>query len=309
MRGIGCHGPKTGRSHCLRSSNRFRKSGPAVSPALSYAGCHDAGSLPDRFKPFLDEVRRSIRTRGFSYRTETTYVDWIRRFLLFARPDSRNDLASLQISSYLEYLAVERRVSPATQSQALNALIYLFREVLKQEISDLNYARPERRRSLPVVLSREEVRRLIAAVEHDYQLPIKLLYGSGLRLMECLRLRIKDVDLAQLRIEVRGEKGDKDRITTLAVSTAPELRSHLERVKALHEADLQRAVKTAAQIAGLAKRVSPHTLRHCFATHLLEKGSDIRTVQELLGHSDVSTTMIYTHVLNRPGLVVTSPLD
>lgn len=268
------------------------------------------------------------------------------------------------VKAYLEFLAVERRVAAATQNQAFNALLFLFGQVLGRPFEHVDgVTRAETRRRLPVVLKRDEVNRLIDAVAEDYRLMAKLLYGGGLRLMECVRLRVKDVDLERLTITVRGGKGDKDRITTLPGRAVPEMRAQLERARGLfdidrvsglagvqlpdalerkypsagkewgwfwifpsdrisqdpvsgvirrhhvNEANLQRAVKLAREAAGIGQPVTPHTLRHSFATHLLEAGADIRTVQELLGHSDVSTTMIYTHVLNRPGMAVRSPLD
>ena len=324
----------------------------------------DTGDLPARYAHFLDELRQVLRTRHYSYRTEQTYVDWTRRFLIYAQPPDRQSLEPESARHYLDYLAVKRRVAATTQNQAFNALLFLFREVLKKEFGQIQgVQRAEQRRRLPVVLSRTEVKNLLAVVTADYALPARLLYGTGMRLMECARLRVKDVDFEKLIIMVRDGKGGKDRVTPLPVSVVAEFRTHLEKVRELHVADLaagygetllpdaldrkypsaprewgwqfvfpaarlsidprggktrrhhvheenlQRAVREAAKKAGLTKPVSPHTLRHSFATHLLESGADIRTVQELLGHADVSTTMIYTHVLNRPGVAVKSPLD
>ena len=329
-----------------------------------FKGRRDEGAMPEMAAGILDGMRVTLRERHYSYRTEQTYLDWARRFLIFSGAKSAADLSMEEVKAYLEFLAVDRRVAAATQNQAFNALLYLFGQVLERPFDHVDgVTRAEARRRLPVVLRRDEVKRLIESVAEDYRLMTKLLYGAGLRLMECLRLRVKDVDLQRLTITVRGGKGDKDRITTLPALAVPELRMHLEGVRAIfdrdrasglagvqlpealerkspnagkewgwfwifpsdrvsqdpvsgvirrhhvNEANLQRAVKCAREVAGIEQPVTPHTLRHSFATHLLESGSDIRTVQELLGHSDVSTTMIYTHVLNRPGMAVRSPLD
>lgn len=329
-----------------------------------FAGRTDSGVLPARFERFVDEVRVVLRRMRYATRTEETYVDWITRFLIFAEPESREEIRLEMVEGYLDYLAVVRKVSSNTQNQALNALVFLFRNVLERELGELGgVTRAPERRRLPVVLSRGEMRRLLEALADPYRLMAELMYGTGLRLMECVRLRVKDVDLEHCQVLVRGGKGDKDRVTTLPVSLLPRIRAHLEVVKAQHERDLtnglgevyvpealarkltgaardwrwqwffpasklaqdpetgrvrrhhahenslQKAVMEGAKVAGIAKRVSCHALRHSFATHLLEAGYDIRTVQELLGHSDVSTTMVYTHVLNRPGVAVRSPLD
>ena len=329
-----------------------------------YAGRSDEGEAPERVVRFLDEVRVALRTGQYAARTEQTYVDWVERFLVFSRPRNRDAICVEMVQEFLEYLAVVRRVSARTQNQALNALVYLFREVLDRDLGEIGgVTRAAERKRLPVVLTRGEVRALVGAMKEPYALMAELMYGTGLRLMECVRLRVKDVDFAALQVVVRNGKGDKDRVTTLPMALTERLRGHLERVRAQHETDvaaglgevwlpealarkwpgaarewkwqyvfpssrlgadgerkrvrrhhvhenaLQRAVMDGARAAKLTKRVSCHALRHSFATHLLEAGYDIRTVQELLGHSDVSTTMIYTHVLNRPGLAVRSPLD
>lgn len=329
-----------------------------------FKGRRDDGPLPGMAAGVLDGMRVRLREKHYSYRTEQTYLDWARRFLIFAGVGSQEDLSMEDVKAYLEFLAVERRVAAATQNQAFNSLLFLFAQVLGRPFGHVEgVTRAEDRRRLPVVLKREEVKRLIGALTGEYRLMAKLLYGGGLRLMECLRLRVKDVDVAGLAITVRGGKGDKDRITTLPVQAVEELRAQMERGRGLfdldrasglagvqlpealerkyanagkewgwfwvfpserisqdpvsgvvrrhhvNEGNLQRAVKMAREVAGITQPVTPHTLRHSFATHLLEGGADIRTVQELLGHADVSTTMIYTHVLNRPGLVVRSPLD
>ncbi len=329
-----------------------------------YGGRLDAGSVPERVRAFIEEVRMALRAGQYAARTEETYVGWVERFVIFSRPRNRDAISVEMVQEYLEYLAVVRNVSARTQNQALNALVYLFREVLDRDLGEIGgVTRAAERRRLPVVLTRDEVRRLVAAMPEGHGLMAELMYGTGLRLMECVRLRVKDVDFGTLQVVVRNGKGDKDRVTTLPVSLTERLRGHLARVRDLHEADLaeghgetwlpealarkwpramrdwkwqyvfpsvrlavdsksgrvrrhhvhenalQRAVSEGAKRAEIPKRVSCHALRHSFATHLLEAGYDIRTVQELLGHSDVSTTMIYTHVLNRPGLAVRSPLD
>jgi integron integrase len=329
-----------------------------------FKGRRDDGPVPGMAAGILDGMRVRLREKHYSYRTEQTYLDWVRRFLIFAGAESEDDLGMDDVKAYLEFLAVDRRVAAATQNQAFNSLLFFFGQVLGRPFEHVDgVTRAEERRRLPVVLKRDEVTRLFAAITEDYRLMTKLLYGGGLRLMECLRLRVKDVDLERLTITVRAGKGDKDRITTLPVQAVQELRAQLERGRTLfdsdrasglagvalpdalerkypnagkewgwfwifpsdrisqdpvsggirrhhvNEANLQRAVKVARAAAGIEQPVTPHTLRHSFATHLLEGGSDIRTVQELLGHSDVSTTMIYTHVLNRPGVAVRSPLD
>jgi integron integrase len=323
----------------------------------------------DSYRPrptprLLDQVRDQIRTRHYSYRTEEAYVGWIRRFIQFHRKRHPAELGRADVSRFLTMLAVEQRESAATQNQALAALLFLYREVLHQEVGWLDdIVRAKRPQRLPTVLTRTEVERLFAHLRGTPRIMATLLYGSGLRLMECHRLRVKDLDFERHEIVVREGKGDKDRVTVLPTRAAAELRAHLTTGAALHARDLadgygrvmlpdalarkyphadrewawqwvfpasklsidprsgirrrhhldpsvlQRAIHLAARTAGLSKPVSPHTLRHCFATHLLEAGYDIRTVQELLGHRDVNTTMIYTHVLNRGGRGVESPAD
>ncbi len=340
--------------------SKLRVSGPKG--MARFEGRTDDGVLPKRYEGFLEEVRGALRKLHYADRTEETYVDWVRRFLVFTRPIGRDALAASDVALFLEYLAVVRKVGPATQNQALNGLVFVFREVLERDLGEIGgVERAKQKRRLPVVLSRDEVRVLIEAAPEPYALMIRLLYGTGMRLMECLRLRVKDVDFDHQQIMVRSGKGDKDRVTTLPGSMSADLVEQVARVRVLHEKDLadghgsvfmpqalnrkwpkaarelgwqyvfpagrlsvdgaevrrhhvnenslQKVVKDSAVRAGLNKRVSCHALRHSFATHLLESGYDIRTVQELLGHSDVSTTMIYTHVLNRPGLAVRSPLD
>jgi integron integrase len=312
----------------------------------------------------LDQVRQLMRLRHYSLRTEEAYVGWIRRYILFHGKRHPRELGESDIAKFLSNLAVEGRVAASTQNQALNALLFLYKEVLRRELGFIGETvRVKRPAKLPVVLSRSEVKAVLEHLPGDYKLMGQLLYGAGLRLLECLRLRVKDVDLHYLHITVRDPKGDRERKTMLPVSLAAPLREHLAKVKARHQQDLargfgsvhlpgalerkrpgasrewawqyvfpaerrsidprtgaerrhhvneknlQNAVKTAVRKARLSKTASCHTLRHSFATHLLENGYDIRTVQELLGHKDVSTTMIYTHVLNKPGIGVKSPLD
>jgi len=315
-------------------------------------------------KKLLDQARDILRAKHYSYRTEQSYLDWMRRFILFHDKRHPLEMGAPEIQAFLTHLAVEKNVSASTQNQALSAILFLYREVLQKELDPIllpsTAKRPER---LPTVLTRGEVLAIINQMTGVYKLMAQLLYGSGLRLMECLRLRIKDIDFDYRTITVRDGKGEKDRIVPLPETVIPDLRRQIERVRLLHEEDLaagygevylpnalavkfpnasrelgwqylfpasrlaidprsgrklrhhidpsalQRAVRQAAQKAGLQKRVTCHTLRHSFATHLLQAGYDIRTVQELLGHKDVRTTMIYTHVLERGGLAVRSPLD
>ncbi len=315
-------------------------------------------------KKLLQSVQDVMRFRHYSLRTERCYCDWIRRFIVFHGKRHPSEMAEAEVTDFLTHLARDGNVAPATQNQALSALLFLYKEVLKQEIGWLGtIERATKPKRLPVVLTREEVHRIFAHLEGTPRLMAALLYGSGLRLMECVRLRVKDIDFGYARVTVRDGKGAKDRITMLPVNLAGPLERHLRGVKARFEQDqddgvagvylphalvrkyasaacewswqwvfpssrlshdpragarrrhhtdenvLQVAVKKAVRASGIDKPASCHTLRHCFATHLLENGYDIRTVQELLGHKDVSTTMIYTHVLNKPGIGVRSPLD
>jgi integron integrase len=316
-----------------------------------------------RPKKLLDQVRDAIRLKHYSYRTEQAYVGWIKRYVLFHGVRHPSEMGAPEVEAFLTYLAVKENVAASTQNQALSALLFLYREVLHQELGPVDALRAKRPKRLPTVLSKDETLRLIGCLSSVHQLMAKLIYGSGMRLMECLRLRVKDLEFERRAIIVRDGKGAQDRVTVLPDSLIPLLQEHLQRVKALHEQDLaqgygavylpdalarkypnadrewgwqylfpasslsqdprygitrhhhlhesslQKAVKEAARLAGIVKPVGPHTLRHCFATHLLESHYDIRTVQELLGHKDVKTTMIYTHVLNRGGLAVRSPLD
>lgn len=318
---------------------------------------------PDKPK-LLDQVRNVIRRKHYSFRTERTYIDWIRRFILFHRKRHPSEMAETEVTEFLTSLARDSNVAASTQNQALSALLFLYKEVLKQEIGWLDgVERAKRPARLPVVLTRDEVTKIFAQLHGTHRLMAGLLYGSGLRLMECVRLRVKDVDFGYAHVVVRDGKGGKDRVTMLPVNLARALERHLQKVKAQHDEDLeaglgsvflpaalqkkypsapkewrwqyvfpssrisldprsqerrrhhveesslQMAMKKAVRAAGIFKPATCHSLRHSFATHVLENGYDIRTVQELLGHKDVSTTMIYTHVLNKPGLGVKSPLD
>ena len=311
----------------------------------------------------LEQVRMKIRQKHYSIRTEQAYVDWIRRFILFHGKRHPLEMGEPEVEAFLTHLAVNRNVAASTQNQAFSALLFLYREVLQQELAVVNAKRAKKPSRLPVVLTQDEVQNLFAHLQGVHHLMASLLYGAGLRLMECVRLRVKDVDFDYGQILVRDGKGQKDRVTMLPQSVVGLLRHHLDKVRLIHEQDLkdgfgevylpyalsrkyprarfewgwqyvfpsqkrsvdprsgqerrhhlneqtlQRAIKKAIRAAGIHKPASTHTLRHSFATHLLESGYDIRTVQELLGHKDVSTTMIYTHVLNRGGHGVVSPLD
>ena len=321
--------------------------------------------MPDSTSPkLLDQVRQVIRRKHYSIRTEDAYVNWIRRFILFHNKRHPAQMGKLEIESFLTDLAVNGKVAASTQNQAFSALLFLYKEVLQIELEgNIQAARAKGPQHLPVVLSKEETRRLLAELNGIHLLMAQILYGCGLRLMECIRLRIKDLDFELHQIVVRDGKGEKDRVTLLPDRLTADLERHLRHVRLIHEDDLQdgfgnvylpfalerkypnaarewgwqwvfpaskrsvdprsgierrhhvdesslqKAIRSAARKAGLAKPVGPHTLRHCFATHLLEAGYDIRTVQELLGHKDLSTTMIYTHVLNRGPQAVRSPLD
>lgn len=314
-------------------------------------------------KKLLDQVRDALHLKHYSIRTENSYVDWIRRYILFHGKRHPNEMGAPEVETFLTHLAVNENVAASTQNQALSALLFLYRGVLKKDLGPIDALRAKKPKRLPTVLTKEEVRRVLDHLSGTHQLMAKLLYGSGLRLMECVRLRVKDLDFAQRAIIVRDGKGAEDRVTMLPDSLIAPLQAHLQRVKRLHEEDLakgcgavylphalerkypnanrewawqyvfpsdrlsvdprsgvvrrhhvdesglQKAVRQAAKLADIPKPVTPHTFRHSFATHLLENGYDIRTVQELLGHKDVRTTMIYTHVLNRGGLAVRSPLD
>jgi len=316
-----------------------------------------------RPKELLEQVHDAIRLKHCSIRTEEAYVNWVKRYIYFHGVRHPAEMGAAEVEAFLTHLAVKENVAASTQNQALSALLFLYRQVLHQGLGPVDALRAKRPKRLPTVLTKEETLRLIACLSGTHQLMAKLIYGSGIRLMECLRLRVKDLEFERRAIIVRDGKGAQDRVTVLPDSLIPLLQEHLQRVKALHQQDLargfgsvylpdalarkypnadkewswqyvfpasslspdprsgvvrrhhlhesslQKAIKEAARLAGIAKPVGPHTLRHCFATHLLEAHYDIRTVQELLGHKDVKTTMVYTHVLNRGGLAVRSPLD
>ena len=312
----------------------------------------------------LDQVREQIRLRHYSIRTETVYLQWVRRFIRFHKYRHPQEMGAPEVEAFLSDLAVRGDVSASTQNQALSAILFLYKQVLQIELPWMDgVIRARRPQRLPVVLTREEVASVLAQLDGTLWLVASLLYGSGMRLMEALRLRVKDVEFSRGEILIRDGKGQKDRVTMLPRKLAAPLQLHLERVRSLHQQDLQegfgranlphalarkypnaaaewgwqfvfpsinrsadprsggifrhhlhektiqRAIRNAVRRVGLHKPATPHTLRHSFATHLLEGGQDIRTVQELLGHADLKTTQIYTHVLNRGGMGVLSPLD
>ena len=323
-----------------------------------------SGDMQNRPLRLLDEVRNRLRLKHYSLRTEKVYVYWIRRYILENGKTHPRELGGLAVEAFLSRLATKDQVSASTQNQALSALLFLYREVLSIDLPWMeNVVRAKQSRKLPVVLSKSQTLLLLSKMSGRDWLAASLLYGAGLRLMEAMRLRVKDLNFERNEITVRDGKGGKDRKTVLPFSLKPHLQRQVEQARALHAKDLaegygavslpfaltrkypraeidfgwqyvfpasrrgidpfdgrekrhhidekvlQRAVRNAAQQAGLHLPVSPHTLRHCFATHLLESGSDIRTVQELLGHQDVTTTQIYTHVLNRGAGGVLSPID
>ena len=330
----------------------------------------DSSPPPDYSSPppppprLLDRLRQAIRTLHYSRRTEETYVHWVRRYVLFHGRRHPRDLGATHVTAFLSWLANDRQVAASTQNQALAALLFLYKAVLGIDLPWMDdIVRARRPRRLPVVLTREEIHALLSHLEGTHALMARLMYGTGLRMSECLALRVKDVELARRELVVRQGKGGKDRMTMFPATLVEPMKAHLERVRLTYLADraagvpgvelpfalerkkpsagtewgwhwvfpqdrlsvdprsgirrrhhaydqtFQRALKRAARKAGVAKPLSSHTLRHSFATHLMESGYDIRTVQELLGHKDVSTTMIYTHVLNRGGRGVVSPLD
>ncbi len=340
----------------------MRFSGTECVALLPYHCCMDVA----RRLSLLAQVRGALRVRHYSRRTEKAYVGWIKRFVRFCGMRHPRELGPSDVTRFVSYLAVERRVSAVTQNQALSALIFLYRDVLSMPVGWLGaLVRAKSSQRLPVVLTKDEVRRVLMRLRDrgTSSLVIGLLYGTGLRLLEALQLRVKDVDFAKNQITVRGGKGDRDRVTMLPERLKGPLLRHLAEVRAQHERDLrdragwvelpgamgekspqagrewgwqwvfparreyeepgtgqrrrhhlhetvvQRAFKDAVRSARIAKPATCHTLRHSFATHLLESGHDIRTIQELLGHRDLSTTMVYTHVLNRGGLGVRSPAD
>jgi len=321
-------------------------------------------NIPNQEPRLLDQVRGKIRLKHYSIRTEQAYTDWIKRFILHFGEKHPRDMGAAEVEQFLTYLAVNGKVAASTQNQAKCALLFLYKEVLAVDLPWLdNVEQAKTPKRLPVVLNRDEIQAILSRLTGTQWLIVSLLYGTGMRIMECLRLRVQDVDVKRREILIRDGKGFKDRVTMLPTSLVAPLQAHLLKVRELHENDLaqgkgavympyalerkypdaakawiwqyvfpaaklsadprsgeirrhhvqeqaiQRAVKQAVRDADLTKAATPHTFRHSFATHLLEGGYDIRTVQELLGHADVSTTMIYTHVLNKGGKDVTSPLD
>lgn len=313
--------------------------------------------------PWERALIKAVRERGFLWRTEQTYREWAVRFARFLAPRSPQAAGGEEVAAFLSALAVEGRASPSAQKQALNALVFLMEEALHRSVGEMKFRRPAPRARVPTVLSQGECKALFAQLEGTPRLMVELAYGAGLRLMELLRLRVHHLDLERLRLQVRGGKGDKDRVTVLPEKLVPVLREWLRELHQqwrldrdanapgvwlpeglakkyprageswewqwlfpardlsrdpvsgvyrrhhLSDTSFQRMVKLAATRAGLNKRVTPHVFRHSFATHLLEAGTDIRTVQDLLGHASVETTQIYTHVMRKPGLGVHSPLD
>jgi len=340
---------------------KYRPASTSVNAAPARAG--DAVTIAAKPR-LLDEVRDRIRVKHYSLRTERAYVGWVRRFILFHDKRHPRDMGAPEVEAFLTHLAVAADVAAGTQNQALSALLFLYREVLGVELPWLeSVTRARRPQRVPTVLTEAEVHRVLARLQGRDWLMASLLYGTGMRLMECVRLRVKDVDFARNEILVRDGKGGKDRRTVLPASLVEPLQREIERARRLHEEDLRagfgsvwlphalarkyptaarefgwqyvfpagkrsvdprggverrhhfddgmlsRRLKKARLAAGIAKPLSAHTLRHSFATHMIEAGYDIRTVQELLGHNDVSTTQVYTHVLNRGAGGVHSPLD
>ena len=321
--------------------------------------------MPDAAKPpgLIQRYREELQVRHYARRTVKTYEQWLRRYLRFHNMRHPREMGNVEVNAFLSHLAVDMNVSPSTQNQALAALLFLYRDLLGVDLDLQGVVRARTRRRLPVVLTTEEVRAVLHELTGVERLVAELLYGSGLRLMEALRLRVKDLDFGRRELTVRDGKGGKDRRTVLPSSVSLGLKEHLKQVQSIHQVDLaagygrvqlphalerkyprapvewgwqwvfpqqhrwhnretgeqgrhhldpsviQKAVRQAVLTAGITKPATPHTLRHSFATHLLERGQDIRTIQELMGHQDVKTTMIYTHVLNRGPLGVSSPAD
>ena len=312
----------------------------------------------------LEQGRQSLRVKHYSLRTEEAYLYWIRYFIRFHKKRHPREMSGKEVEAFLTHLAVDRKVSPSTQNQALSAILYLYKQVLEVDLPWLNnVVRAKRKKQIPVVFTRMEVKQLLAQFDGTYWLLFSLIYGAGLRISECAQLRVKDVDFHYKQLIIRDSKGGKDRVTVFPEPLIEPLRNHLARVKDLHEQDLRngygkvylpfalqrkypnanqewhwqyvfpstnfstdprtgekrrhhiyekslhRVIKRAMRNAGIVKPASTHTLRHSFATHLLEDGYDIRTVQELMGHKDVKTTQIYTHVLQKGGAAVRSPLE
>jgi integron integrase len=312
----------------------------------------------------IDQVRHYLRVRHYAIKTEKTYVAWIKRYIYYHGKRHPKDMGVREIEAFLTHLAVNLNVAASTQNQAFNALLFLYKHILRREIKEpINAFRAKRPTLVPTVLTTDETGRLLSAMQGTQQLMAKLIYGSGLRLMECVRLRVKDLDFGLSQVVVRNGKGFKDRVTILPENLQTLMKTQLEYARRLHENDLnngfgtvhlpyalarkypnaqkewiwkfvfpsrtlsidprsgkkrrhhlhessvQKAVRKAAKTVGILKHVTCHTLRHSFATHLLQQGYDIRTIQDLLGHKDVSTTMIYTHVIKKGGMAVRSPVD
>ncbi|MFN0117659.1 MAG: integron integrase [Elusimicrobiota bacterium] len=330
-------------------------------PTISHRSGKPTETKP---KKLFDQIRDLMRAKHYSFSTEQTYIDWSKRFILFHQKKHPNDMGTLEVKQFLTHLAVSLNVSASTQNQALNALVFLYKHVLKKPFGELkDVPRANRPTRLPTVLTQSEIKLILNGLTGTPYLMVALLYGTGMRLMELLRLRIKDINFESHQIIIRDGKGEKDRITVLPGNLQEVLTKHIQRVRILHQKDLQTGLgkvslpyalerkypslnkewgwqyvfpsqsisndprsnilkrhhvhpsalqkifHRAIRLTSINKHAGPHTLRHSFATHLLESGTDIRTVQELLGHKHVSTTMIYTHVLNRPGISVKSPLD
>jgi integron integrase len=320
--------------------------------------------VPVHTPKLLEQTKNVLRRRHYSLRTEKCYLRWIRRYIFFHHKRHPDQMGEKEIETFLTHLAVSKNVAASTQNQALSALLFLYREVLGHTMDEpINALRAKKPKRLPTVLTREEVNLILSCLLNPHRLVAQLLYGSGLRLLECLRLRVKDLDFRQKIIIVRDGKGNKDRVTIFPDLLQNPLNRHLQRIERLHQKDLDqgygqvylphalhrkypnankewiwqyvfpskhlsqdprshqirrhhlsasavnKAFRRAVQLAEIDKHITPHALRHSFATHLLENGYDIRTVQDLLGHKDVRTTMIYTHILNRGGFAVRSPLD
>ncbi|MBI5692395.1 MAG: integron integrase [Verrucomicrobia bacterium] len=341
----------------------FYRVGRTRPQGQSYAASPPAARDDLGIQPWERELIRAIRRKGFLWRTESTYRQWASKFAGFLKPRTPYHADDGDVSEFLSHLAVTQRASPATQRQALNALVFLLQEGLRRQVGDLDFRRARARRRIPTVLTRGECQALFKELTGTNRLMAELMYGAGLRLMELLRLRIHHLDFERRQLKVHAGKGDKDRITLLPDSLCPALEAHLERLRGLYRTDrteeragvwlpeglarkfpragedwewqwvfpsrelsldpssglqrrhhvldgtFQNAIRAAARAAGIDKRVTPHVLRHSFATHLLENGTDIRTVQDLLGHESLETTQIYTHVMIKPGLGVRSPLD
>lgn len=320
---------------------------------------------PDPWLRLMDQAQQVLRYHHYAYRTERAYCDWIVRYIKFHGGRKHpGDMGKAEIEAFLSHLATQRKMSASTQRQALNALVFLYRDVLDRPIEDrIKPVRAKRRPSLPVVMTQREVKQVLSHMKGTHLLMARLLYGSGLRLMECIRLRVKDLDFERNLIYIRAAKGNKDRVTVFPKAVQADMQAQVERVREVHEEDcfqgyghvyvpealarkypgaprefrwqyvfparklskdprsgslmrhhvlesgLQKAVKVAVDRAGIPKRVSCHTFRHCFATHMLENGVNIRVVQELMGHADVKTTEIYIHVMEKDISTVTSPLD